>query len=211
MDSLRIAGDLLHLWSIFLILIKIRGKKSCAGISLKTQELYAILFTFRYLDLPWNSNPAEASLSIFFLLSSYYLVYLVRFKYKLTYDKLHDTFRIIFLLLPALLLSLLYNHGFTFLQISWSFSHYLEAVAILPQIFLLQRTGEVDNFTSFYLLALGGYRFLYLLHYICLFWFEGKVDYILWSTSALHTLLYCDFFYYFILSKWYNTKLILPA
>ena len=30
----------------------------------------------------------------------------------------------------------------------WAFSIYLEAVAILPQLFLLQKQGEVENLTS---------------------------------------------------------------
>ena len=41
------------------------------------------------------------------------------------------------------------------LQIFWAFSIYLEAVAILPQLVLLQRSGNVDNLTSHYVFFLG--------------------------------------------------------
>lgn len=51
-------------------------------------------------------------------------------------------------------------------QILWAFSLYLEAVAIMPQLFLLQRTGEVENLTSHYIFTLGGYRAFYLLNWI---------------------------------------------
>ena len=37
----------------------------------------------------------------------------------------------------------------------WAFSIYLEAVAILPQLVLLQRSGNVDNLTGQYVLFLG--------------------------------------------------------
>lgn len=41
------------------------------------------------------------------------------------------------------------------LQIFWAFSLYLEAVAILPQLVLLQRSGNVDNLTGQYVFFLG--------------------------------------------------------
>lgn len=40
-------------------------------------------------------------------------------------------------------------------QILWTFSIYLEAVAILPQLVLLQRTQNIDNLTGNYVFLLG--------------------------------------------------------
>ena len=40
-------------------------------------------------------------------------------------------------------------------QILWTFSEYLEAVAIIPQLVLLQRLKEVENLTSNYVFAIG--------------------------------------------------------
>ncbi|KAL7610850.1 hypothetical protein Lser_V15G10897 [Lactuca serriola] len=59
-------------------------------------------------------------------------------------------------------------------QICWAFSIYLEAVAILPQLVLLQRRGNVDNLT-------GQYVF-----FPC---FSGLIQ----------TTLYADFFYYYFI------------
>ena len=39
-----------------------------------------------------------------------------------------------FLLGPSLLLGLLLNHEFSLMEILWTFSIYLESVAILPQV-----------------------------------------------------------------------------
>ena len=58
------------------------------------------------------------------------------------------------------------NPEFSLFEILWAFSIYLEALAILPQLFLLQRTGEVETLTSHYIFALGGYRAFYLLNWI---------------------------------------------
>ena len=48
----------------------------------------------------------------------------------------------------------LVNLGFV-MQVLWTFSLYLEAVAILPQLVLLQRTQNIDNLTGNYILLLG--------------------------------------------------------
>lgn len=41
------------------------------------------------------------------------------------------------------------------LQILWAASIYLEAVAILPQLVLLQRSSNIDNLTGTYVFLLG--------------------------------------------------------
>ena len=51
MNIFRFAGDMTHLLSIIALLLKINATKSCAGVSLKTQELYLLVFVTRYLDL----------------------------------------------------------------------------------------------------------------------------------------------------------------
>ncbi|KAJ8969966.1 hypothetical protein NQ317_008529 [Molorchus minor] len=52
------------------------------------------------------------------------------------------------------------------LKVLWTFSIYLESVAILPQLFLVSKTGEAESITSHYLFALGSYRALYILNWI---------------------------------------------
>ena len=51
------------------------------------------------------------------------------------------------------------------LQVLWTFSIYLEAVAILPQLILLQRTQNIDNLTGNYVALLGSYRAFYVLNW----------------------------------------------
>lgn len=55
---------------------------------------------------------------------------------------------------PHSLFTLLMLHIMLF-QVFWAFSIYLEAVAILPQLVLLQRSGNVDNLTGQYVFFLG--------------------------------------------------------
>ena len=54
MNFFRIAGDMCHLLSFVVMFWKLHSSQSVAGVSLKTQELYVIVFVARYLDLFWN-------------------------------------------------------------------------------------------------------------------------------------------------------------
>ncbi|KAG2303872.1 hypothetical protein Bca52824_032523 [Brassica carinata] len=94
----------------------------------------------------------------------------------------------------------------------WAFSIYLEAVAILPQLVLLQRSGNVDNLTGQYVLFLGAYRGLYIINWIYRYFTEDHFTRWISCVSGLvQTALYADFFYYYYLSWKTNTKLKLPA
>ena len=129
-----------------------------------------------------------------------------------TYDSAQDTFRIVFLVGPCLMLALLVNHEFTVTEVLWTFSIYLEAVAILPQLVLLQRTKNIDTLTSNYVFLLGGYRALYLLNWVYRILTEsGYRQWIVWISGTIQTAIYCDFFYYYIKSWRRNERLSLPS
>ena len=113
-------------------------------------------------------------MKILFLSSSFGMVYLMYLKFRATYDSNNDTCKIEFLLGPVALLALVLNHEFSLMEILWTFSIYLESVAILPQLFMVQKTGEAESITSHYLFALGSYRGLYILNWIYRYYFEGK-------------------------------------
>lgn len=86
--------------------------------------------------------------------------------YRPTHDPSIDTFRIEYLLGPCIILALIFNYAFAVTEVLWSFSIFLESVAILPQLFMLQRTGEAETITTHYLAALGIYRALYIPNWI---------------------------------------------
>ena len=74
----------------------------------------------------------------------------------------------------------------------------MEAVAILPQLFMVSKTGEAESITSHYLFALGVYRALYILNWIYRYYGEGFYDLIAIIAGIVQTILYCDFFYLYI-------------
>ena len=161
MNIFRLFGDLSHLLAIVLLLLKIWKTRSCAGISGKSQILFLVVFASRYLDLFTSFiSLYNTVMKIFFIGSAAGTVYLMYVKFKVsiitsflktfqqnssqaTYDGNHDTFRVEFLLGPCILLALIVNHEFSVMEILWTFSIYLESVAILPQLFMVSKTGKM--------------------------------------------------------------------
>jgi len=167
------------------------GIRVYAGLSLKTQVLYALIFITRYLDLFWKwVSVYNTLMKIFFITSSCYIIYLIVVKFRYVYlvsssaeiykspvcrpmdeEESTDTFRVEYPLLPCLVMALFINYHFSVTEIFWSFSIFLEAVAILPQLHMLGCTGQAEALTRYYIIALGSYRALYILNWIyrCVF------------------------------------------
>ncbi|PIO61869.1 ER lumen protein retaining receptor, partial [Teladorsagia circumcincta] len=135
---------------------------------------------------------------VFFLATSIGTVYLMWIKFKATYDRNNDSLRIEFLVIPAAILALLVNHEFTFMEIMWTFSIYLESVAIMPQLFMLSRTGNAETITAHYLFALGSYRALYIVNWVFRYYTENFFDPIAVVAGIVQTVLYADFFYLYV-------------
>ncbi|XP_008775887.1 ER lumen protein-retaining receptor A-like isoform X1 [Phoenix dactylifera] len=215
MNIFRLAGDMTHLFSVLVLLLKIYATKSCSGISLKTQELYALVFLTRYLDLFTDFISVYNSvMKVVFISSSVAIVWCMRYHplTRRTYDKDLDTFRHYILVGVSIILALLFHDRFTFREVFWAFSIYLEAVAILPQLVLLQRSGNVDNLTGQYVFFLGAYRAFYILNWIYRYFTENHYSrWISWLAGFVQTALYADFFYYYFVSWKNNAKLQLPA
>jgi len=63
------------------------------GISGKSQILFAVVYTTRYLDLlTLFVSPYNTVMKVIFIGASYATIYLMYIKFKATYDHNHDTF-----------------------------------------------------------------------------------------------------------------------
>jgi len=212
MNLFRLIGDLSHLSAILLLLWKVWKTRSCAGISGKSQILFALVFVTRYLDLVTSFvSLYNTFMKTIFIVATVATCYLILMKFKATYDANHDSFRVEFLIVPVAGLAVLVNHDLSVMEVLWTFSIYLESVAILPQLFLISKTGEAESITSHYLFALGSYRALYILNWIYRFYFEGFFDIIVVVAGCVQTVLYCDFFYLYVTKVLKGKSLKLPA
>lgn len=217
MNVFRLAGDFSHLFSFVILLYILFTKKSASGISLKTQELYLLVFLCRYLDLFTNFYSLYNTIfKIFYILCSGAIVFLIRFKepWKSTNDRKQDTFQSWVLIIPCLALACFVNYEFTVMEVLWTFSIYLESVAIFPQLFVLHRTSKIENFTSHYVMFLGLYRALYILNWVYRYFTEFYYrQWIVWIAGIIQTALYVDFFIHYVKAKreGFDKPVVLPT
>eukprot|EP00547_Thalassionema_nitzschioides_P005349 CAMPEP_0194200636 /NCGR_PEP_ID=MMETSP0156-20130528/1152_1 /TAXON_ID=33649 /ORGANISM="Thalassionema nitzschioides, Strain L26-B" /LENGTH=177 /DNA_ID=CAMNT_0038925653 /DNA_START=20 /DNA_END=550 /DNA_ORIENTATION=+ len=175
MNIFRLAGDMSHVFSIIVLLLRLRVAKNAQGISIRTHELFLLVFVTRYLDLFTTFYSVYNSvMKILYIGSTASIIYTIKFQepIKSTFDKSQDTFlHWKFAAAPCAVIALLTHligsgfSDFDFMELVWTFSIYLEAIAILPQLIVLQRYREVENLTGNYVFFMGSYRFLYILNW----------------------------------------------
>merc|ERR1712023_564117 len=212
MNIFRLAGDMSHLLAIMLLLAKIWKSKSVVGLSGKSQVLYFIVFLTRYLDLfSVYISLYDTVMKIIYLSGSLVTCYFIYSKFKSTHNRDDDKFRMIFIIVPAAGMAALVHHDFTVMELFWTFSVYLEAVAIMPQLQMIAETGEAEVITSHYLFFLGLYRALYIVNWYYRYTQEGMFDRIAVVAGCVQTVLYMDFFYLYITKVMYGKKLTIPG
>eukprot|EP00752_Nemacystus_decipiens_P008722 g7783.t1 len=225
MNIFRLFGDMSHLASILVLLLKLRASKSAAGISLKTQEIFLVVFLARYSDLFFRFiSWYNSIMKVMYIALTSLIVYMIREQtpFKATYDKSQDSFlHWQFAVAPCAVFGLVVHAwdnfpGKEFFRPSnylWIFSEVLEPLAILPQLMVLQRYREVENLTGHYVFLLGTYRALYIFNWVYRAYTEEYYQHhiLLYFAALVQTLLYVDFFYYYIISKYYGGRMSLPA
>jgi ER lumen protein retaining receptor len=203
----RRVADFLHLLSFFVMLVKLWRQKSGAGLSLKTQYLLLIVFVSRYTDLFYQFiSTYNTLMKILYIGLTTFIILTLKFRepWKASCAKTEDDFKIVqYALAPCMILAVIYaetHPGHTvreqIMEVLWEFSIYVEAIAIIPQILVLRRTGEVDRFMMLYLLLRGSYRALYIVN-----WIEReknekwyRIDYSAFIAAVIQTLPFVFFF-----------------
>ncbi|XP_071131129.1 ER lumen protein-retaining receptor 1-like [Mytilus edulis] len=190
----RFCGDMLHVVAIIILLSYIWKSQSVFGISGKSQILFALVFTTRYVDLFTSFISVYTnSLKVVYIITSYVTLYLIYIKFRYTYDKSNDTFRAEILIMSSGVLAVFVNHYFSPFEFCWTFSIYLESVAILPQFFMIIKNGDVERMIGYYLTAMGSYRALYIMNWMYRYKNEGFYDSIAANSGLLQSILYIMF------------------
>jgi len=206
----RLTADFLHIVSFVMLILKIRKSKNCIGLSCKTQILLLIVFCTRYSDILYDfelqlSYPYLLVMKILFISATAYTIFLMRFQkpYSESYDASVDNFKHwYFLILGACVAALIINGGWNMRDYIRSFSIWLEAVAIFPQLHMLIQLQEVENLTAHYVATLGLYRLFYIFNWVHRYYAE---DYLSWTSvcgGVLQTVIFADFLYYYV--KFYS-------
>ena len=151
-------------------------RSTCARPSLAQNQrslaLRASCFVLRALltrSLIASSSDVHTLLDLMSLGATAAVVYAMRGPLKATYQKEFDSMHNLMVIAPCLLLAVFIHpstrHNFL-LRIMWAFCVYLEAVSVLPQLRMMQKSGHVEKFTAHYVFALGLSRFVAASHWI---------------------------------------------
>lgn len=208
----RYLGDICHLISVLILLFRLIFKKTCPGVSLRTHIMYLVVFITRYCNQYMFAPPLyNVVFKIFFLASEIAIIVLVSTKMRGSYDIKHDSMQIQYLLVLALPLAIITAPKRNFYQISYSYSLWVESIAIVPQIILLSRVGSLDGLSIDYILFLSIYRLLYLFNWVYkLVTHTGETRPVVWITGILQSVVYSDFIYEYIMSKLKRRHELLP-
>ncbi len=107
MNIFRLCGDMSRLFSILILFHHLRVAKNASGISLRTQELFLLLFLTRYTNLFTTYYSLYNSvMKILYIASTAGIVYTIRARYS-SDDKSRDTFCHKFGILPCVALMIL--------------------------------------------------------------------------------------------------------
>lgn len=185
-------GGFARLIAFCFLLVRIHVDKNITGISLKTLELYVLVFFFRLCSilfypgyLPFDSSgdwfyQSVESLSLILVM---FLVYLIAVPYSSQYNAAEDgfgkvknipnQFGPVLLVAPVFILAVLFHPSLNrnyLTDISWTFALYLESVAIVPQFYLLQKSNRaVEPWVAHFVFTIGLSRL-----FLAVFWYSSR-------------------------------------
>lgn len=233
-------GSFVRAFAFAILIFKALSQKSVAGLSLKTVEIYGFVFVFRLFSilryqgyLPYDSSGdwLYSLLEIMAFLMVLGVIYLIMFQYKSTYEVKYDAFGnlhvpeelgIVYLVVPCILFGMLFHPNLNmnwFADVSWAISLYLEAVAILPQLYMFQKRGggTVETCISQFVYALAFGSFLHLWFWLFSYQELGEkeagshVGYLVIIAQIGHMIIMADFLYFYFKSMKDGGPMTLPT
>ncbi|KAH7852016.1 hypothetical protein Vadar_019560 [Vaccinium darrowii] len=212
-DNLFVAGEAVHSIGICVLIYKLTKEKTCAGLSLKSQELTALFLAVRLYCSFVMEYDVHTLLDLLTLATTLWVIYMIRFNLKSSYMGDKDNFAMYYVVVPCAVLALLVHpstlHNFID-RFLWAFCVYLESVSVLPQLHVMQNAKIVEPFTAHYVFALGVARFLSCAHWVLQVLDSGgsvltALGYGLWPSMVLiaeivQTFILADFCYYYVKS-----------
>lgn len=211
-------GSVLHCLGLSCVLAKIRSHRSTSGISVKTLQMYVIVYAARlsatgfhegYLPVDRSGDWAYQAADVVSLILVLILLHQCsRFGSHWT-EGSQETFPV-YLTCVASLISANYIHPChnlnTMADVFWTFSVYMESFVMIPQLLIVSKSrGPVEAMTSHYIACTFLYRFMNFI-----FWYTIQDElvtddnksrlpgYCVVGALALQCIVLVDFMYYYL-------------
>ena len=220
-----VLSSLTQMFSFVIVLLKVYNCQNCSGLSLNTLICYLLVLSGRLSSTLFYNGylPSDSSgdwfyqlteiLSLLFILL---LIFFMKKTYKQTSDTNLDTIKFYYFAIPCLIIGLLVHPvlNSNFITDSlWTFSMYLQAFSIFPQIQLFtNKKGQIETYTSHFVALLGlstvfsiffwydTYEELNNWSDISFPFFADYVGYIVIFSQALQLIIMADFYYLYFKS-----------
>jgi hypothetical protein len=227
-SSIYTLGIAVQCLAFYLLNAKVEMHKSVAGISAKTLQVYVMVFVCRltstlmrngYLPVDQSGDWVFQTADILSLIMTVKLLRGMSTTHAGTYQEDFDTFDIYRLVPPCIVLAMcVHGHlnGCPFYDTAWTAAMNLDAIAMLPQLWMLAKIGgEVDGMTSHFVVALAFSR-------LCAFtfWAYGYTEvhrvskvagYQLLFAHGMQVFLSLDFVYYYLVARMKGKRMQLPT
>jgi len=224
-DHLFVTAEAVHFLGIGVLTYKLTQEKSCAGLSLRSQDLTVLFLSIRLFCSFVMEYDIHTVLDLCTLVATLWMEYMMRVPLKSTYSDELDTMKTHYVVIPCVVLAVIAHPGTGHLivyRILWAACVYLEAVSVLPQLRMMQKAQVVEKFTAHYVFALGIARFLSCAHWLLQIIDDNSFLAValgsgLWPIMVLlseivQTFILSDFCYYYIKSMMEGGNVVrLPA
>lgn len=226
-------GSGIQCLGFYLLLQKIRGQRSAAGVSAKTLQLYVLVFLFRltstcvkngYLPVDKSGDWIYQAADVCSLLLVLQLLYTIHCTHQMTYQETLDSMPIYRCVPVCVAVAILFhgnlNHS-PFFDCCWTIAMNLDTIAMLPQLWMLvAKGGEVEALTSHYVASIGISRAMAFS-----FWWHGFQElapknggfnisgWLIMACHGTQVLLSADFLYHYLCwgARGRQAGLVLPG
>lgn len=227
-------------FGFFLLNLRMYSSKSASSVSLKSLQAYLVVFTFRLVSIMRHEGylPYDKSGDWFYhvveftsLALAVLAVYLCCAHFGSTYDASKDLFGdlllpskfgVAYLVLPTFALACVLHPNLNkdwLSDMAWTFSMYLESLAIAPQLFMFTKQAEapIEVLVAHCVAALGFARVVEMAFWMWSFHeltdASGSklVGYFVLGVQFIHVAIMGDFFYFYLHSLKKGTPLQLPS
>eukprot|EP00727_Mastigamoeba_balamuthi_P010284 m51a1_g5879 putative er lumen protein retaining receptor 3 (228) ;mRNA; r:507588-508521 len=199
-----ILSDIVHVLGFLFLFAQLRRQHSAKGVSLKTQVLLMVAFVFHtlgYFEMP-SSRYTDYGIptSLLVLLCQLGVVHAVLW-HRSTVDSADDVPALYWFLVPCCILGMWASESGRFLAMMGVGSIFLEAVAMVPQLVLIVRTGcRVDGLMALYIVSLVVYKALFTTGWLyeALFRYASYDSIVLVCDSVQYVIFLLFFLFYLV-------------
>jgi len=233
-------GGMARTFGFGILNLKTFKSQRATGVSIKTLQLYVIVFFFRLTSIirhegylpydksgDWLYHFVEGMSLVLASLALYACMVPFKHTYQAELDKFGELMvppgtGAVYLAAPILLLAIIVHPNLNADFISdtaWTYAMYLESAALLPQLYMFQKqsSGVVELLTAHFVFALGFGRVMEFLFWI--YSYHELADasgsklpgYLALFSLAVQIIMMLDFFWYYYLAVKNATPLVLPS